>query len=475
MDMQKNKSALIIGAGPAGLTAGLELIRAGYQVTILEQDQEYVGGISRTVRYKDYRFDIGGHRFFSKNDDIVRWWYDIMGEDFLKRPRVSRWLYQKKFFNYPIELVEIVKKFGLGFALKIGTSLLYRKLFPIKPVENLEDWFINSFGDALAHPFFIEYNKKLWGIPCKDLSLDFASQRIKGVSVWNTIIDSFKKTFGIKTNVKSFIDEFNYPKHGPGELWEKVAGLIVDQGGSILMGRNVSKLFVEDNRITKIEAEHQEQTETYQADLILSTMPYNELAQKIFPALPDDALYATQQLKYRDFVTVALVIDKPFISKDTWVYTHDEGLKPIRFQNFRNWSPYMVPNDEQTVIGLEYTCDYQDEFWSMSDDDLLEQGIQDFLHLGFAQRNEISDGCVVKLRNVYPVYQTGYQDHVNCLRQYLDPITNLHPFGRGGIHRYNNTDHSMMTAILTVKNILANNKQFDVFMVNQDAAYHEEK
>jgi len=472
---ENKKNVIIIGAGPAGLTAGLELIRAGCQVIILEKDPQYVGGISRTVQYKDYRFDIGGHRFFSKNDEIVDWWYQVMGDDFLKRPRVSRWLYQGKFFNYPIQIGEIIQKFGFGFAFRIGISLIYRQLFPVKPVDNLEAWFINGFGDALAQPFFIQYNQKLWGIPCSQLSLDFASQRIKGVSVWNTLTDSVRKMFGKKTEVKSFIEEFNYPKQGPGELWERVAGIIKEQGGQILMGRDVSRLHLEGNRIVACEAEHEGKTEHYQADWFLSTMPYNELAKNIYPNLSESVLYAADQLKYRDFVTVALVIDKPFISKDTWVYTHDEGLKPIRFQNFRNWSPYMVPNEHQTVIGLEYTCTFGDDFWSMSDEDLLEQGIHDFLHLGFAQREDISDGSVVKLRNVYPVYQVGYQDHVQTIRQSIDPITNLLPFGRGGIHRYNNTDHSMMTAMLTVKNLVAGERLYDVFLVNQDAAYHEEE
>ena len=474
--MPENKqNVIIIGAGPAGLTAGLELIRAGCQVIILEKDPQYVGGISRTVQYKDYRFDIGGHRFFSKNDEIVDWWYQVMGDDFLKRPRVSRWLYQGKFFNYPIQIGEIIQKFGFGFAFRIGISLIYRQLFPVKPVDNLEAWFINGFGDALAQPFFIQYNQKLWGIPCSQLSLDFASQRIKGVSVWNTLTDSVRKMFGKKTEVKSFIEEFNYPKQGPGELWERVAGIIKEQGGQILMGRDVSRLHLEGKRIVACEAEHEGKTEHYQADWFLSTMPYNELAKNIYPNLSESVLNAADQLKYRDFVTVALVIDKPFISKDTWVYTHDEGLKPIRFQNFRNWSPYMVPNEHQTVIGLEYTCTFGDDFWSMSDEDLLEQGIHDFLHLGFAQREDISDGSVVKLRNVYPVYQVGYQDHVQTIRQSIDPITNLLPCGRGGIHRYNNTDHSMMTAMLTVKNLVAGERLYDVFLVNQDAAYHEEE
>lgn len=471
---EKNKKVAIFGAGPAGLTAGLELIQAGYDVTIFEKDPQYIGGISRTVRYKDYRFDIGGHRFFSKNEDIVRWWYEVMGDDFLTRPRVSRWLYKGKFFNYPIQIGEIIQKFGVGFAVKIGSSLVKRKIFPIRDVDNLESWFINQFGDALAKPFFIKYNEKLWGIPCNKLSLDFASQRIKGVSILNTILLSIKKLTGQKSDIKSFIDQFNYPKHGPGELWERVAERIIESGGQIFLDSEVTKVNVQDNKATTCEVLRNGVIEMYSADWFLSTLPFSELAAMISPALSDHALESANQLKHRDFVTVALVINKPFISKDTWVYTHDEGLKPIRFQNFRNWSPFMVPNEDQTVIGLEYTCNYQDELWNLSDNEMIEQGIKDFLHLGFAQRADIIDGSVIRLQNVYPIYQIGYEEHVKAIRKELDSMTNLFPFGRGGIHRYNNTDHSMMTALLTVKNVIAESRVYDVFQVNQDAAYHEE-
>lgn len=470
-----NRRVVIFGAGPAGLTAGYELIKVGYQVVILEKDPNYVGGISRTVKYKDYRFDIGGHRFFSKNEDVVRWWYDIMGEDFLTRNRISRWLYRGKFFNYPIQIGEVIQKFGLGFASKIGASLIWRKLFPINPVENLEDWFKNEFGNFLAKPFFIDYNEKLWGIPCKELSLDFANQRIKGVSVLNTLLQSFKSGLGIKNDVKSFIHEFNYPKHGPGELWERVAERIQVLGGQISMGSDVTKVNVRDNRVVSCTTSDGVSEMEIEGDYFLSSMPFNELAIKISPSLDDEALTAAKALKFRDFVTVAIVIDKPFVSEDTWVYTHDEGMRSIRFQNFKNWSPFMVPNDDETVIGLEYTCTLGDEFWRLSDDELADQGKVDFLRLGFAEESEIKETCVVRLQNVYPVYQLGYSEKVDTLRERLFQIENLYPFGRGGIHRYNNSDHSMMTAFLTVKNVMEHKRVYDVFNVNQDAVYHEEE
>ena len=472
--MNNKKSAVIFGAGPAGLTAGYELIKKGYQVTILEKDPQYVGGISRTVRYKDYRFDIGGHRFFSKNQDVVKWWYAIMGEDFLLRPRISRWYYRKKFFNYPINIFEIIYKFGLLFAIKISSSLLIRKIFPIKPEANLDIWFRNNFGDFLAKPFFIDYNNKLWGIPCEKLSTDFAKQRIKGVSIKNALSESIKRVIGIKGRVKSFIQEFNYPKYGPGELWERVSKYIVENGGQVLMGCEVKSISVLNNRVEKITVKEGKKEREIFGDLFLSTLPYKELALMIEPRLNAKAINAASGLKFRDFITVALVINRPFITKDTWVYTHDEGSRSIRFQNFRNWSPYMIPNDEVSVVGLEYTCTFKDEFWNLTNEELKNQGKNDFLKMGFASENEIIDAEVVKMRNVYPVYEIGYDEKVKIIRKELDNYSNLYAFGRGGIHRYNNSDHSMMTAFLTIKNIIAGNKIFDVFKVNADAEYHEE-
>ncbi len=464
---------LVLGAGPAGLTAALELICRDYDVTVLEQDPTYVGGISRTVRYKDYRFDIGGHRFFSKNQKVVDWWYQMMGQDFLTRPRLSRWLYRGKFFAYPIKIAEILHKFGLGFAVQTAAGLAWRKFAPVKPEDNLEAWFRNHFGDFLAQPFFIRYNEKLWGLPCKLLSTDFAGQRIKGVSIWNTITSALRS--GKKNQVKSFIDQFNYPRQGPGELWERAASKIQARGGQVLLDRKVVRLEHDGKKITQVIAQTSSGEESYAADWVLSTIPYRELAQQIYPSLEPQVLAAADWLKFRDFVTVALVIDTPYISEDTWVYTHDEGLRSIRFQNFRNWSPFMIPNEDQSVIGLEYTCTYGDEFWEMSDSELIEQGKADFLQLGFASEEEISDAAVVRMRNVYPVYQIGYEEKVQTLRNALERFNNLLPFGRGGIHRYNNSDHSMMTAFLTVENVLAGRRLYDVFKVNQDAEYHEEQ
>jgi len=397
-----------------------------------------------------------------------------MGNDFLKRPRISRWYYKKKFFNYPINIFEIVVKFGVVFALKIISSLTFRKLFPIKPEDNLDTWFRNNFGDFLAKPFFIDYNQKLWGIPCNNLSMDFATQRIKGVSIKNAVVESIKSLFHIKGKVKSFIQEFYYPKFGPGELWERVADDIKENGGELLMGHEVIKFLASKDNINSITVKVGEEEKMIKGDYFLSTIPYKELALNITPRLATEVIEAAATLKFRAFVTVALVVKKPFITKDTWVYTHDEDMKPIRFQNFRNWSPYMILDKELSVIGLEYICDFNDEFWNMADEELKVQGKNDFLKLGFACEEEIIDSAVVRLQDVYPVYEIGYNEKVNIIRNALEEYENLYAFGRGGIHRYNNSDHSMATAFLTVKNIEEGYKKHDVFKVNSDAEYHEE-
>lgn len=469
-----DKNVIIIGAGPAGLTAGYELIKKGYLVTILEQDPEYVGGISRTVRYKNYRFDIGGHRFFSKNEEVMKWWDDVMGENFLLRSRISRWYYRGKFFNYPINIFEILYKFGPYFAFRIFSDYLYRKIFPIKSKDNLEVWFKNNFGDYLAKPFFIDYNYKLWGIPCSELSKDFALQRIKGISLKEVIVSFCNKILKKKRDVKSFINEFHYPKYGPGELWERVEHLIIQKGGKVLKGHKVIKVNIKDKIVKSVDIDNKKSKFNMQGDIFLSTMPYNELVCSINPCVSKKIQDSAGKLKFRDFITIALVINNPDICPDNWVYTHDKGMRPIRFQNFKNWSPFMVPDKNLTVIGLEYVCNYNDSFWSKSDEELIQIGKEDFSKLKFASSKDIIDSTVVRMKNVYPIYDKDYKKNVDIIKEYLDHIHNLYPLGRGGIHKYNNSDHSMMTAFLTVKNIIEGNKKYDVFKVNIDAEYHEE-
>lgn len=471
------KTVLIIGAGPAGLTAGYELAKKGFKVTMLERDS-IVGGISRTIKYKGFRFDLGGHRFFTKNKEIEQWWQNILHEDFLTRPRLSRWYYRKKFFDYPIKPLELLGVFGIVDSMKIALSYAKAKIKPIIPEISVADWCINNFGHYLAKPFFIDYNLKLWGVHPRYLSKDFTSQRMKGISFMSALKDALKKSLGIKdNNIKSLIEQFKYPKYGPGMMWEQVAKLIEARNGKVLTEWKVVKIKHKNGKIVSVTAQKGKKNKEFKADYVLSTMPLKELIFALEPKPSQDVLDAAKFLSFRDFITVALMIDQPKTVPDTWVYTHDEGMKPIRVQIFKNWSPYMVPDASKSCIGFEYVCNEGDELWSMSREKLIEQAKQDLKRLGFASMKKVFDAEVVRLKEVYPVYLVGYEERVNKIKDYLQnnfKDNSLQPIGRGGLHRYNNSDHSMMTALLAVKNILGEGK-YDPWNVNTDAEYHEEK
>lgn len=476
--MHKKKVA-IIGAGPAGLTAAYELSKRGFKVDVFEEDPLFVGGISRTVEHKGFRFDIGGHRFFSKNKDIEQWWEDILGDDFLSRPRLSRWYYRKKFFNYPIKPIQLLKVFGILDSIKIAASYIKAKLRPVTPEKTLADWCVNNFGAYLAKPFFIDYNIKLWGVHPRNLSKDFASQRVKGLSFTSALREAMKKSLGIKKGevVKSLIDSFKYPSLGPGMMWERVRFLTEKNKGEFFLGHKVIKINHKDGKILYLETlDLLGRKKKFYADYVLSSMPLKDLVLALSPSPPQKIICAAQSLKFRDFVTVALMTNQENMPPDTWIYTHDEGMKPIRIQLFKNWSPHMVPDKKKSCIGVEYVCNEGDKLWRLSDDDLVKQAKTDISKLGFVDSQKIFDAKVVRLKNVYPVYLLDYQKNVSEIREYLESTFekySLQPIGRGGLHRYNNTDHSMMTAFLAMKN-LAGEGDYSQWEVNADAGYHEE-
>jgi len=476
--MDKKKKVVIIGAGPAGLTAGYELINKGFNVTIIEEDPKYVGGISRTVEYKGYRFDIGGHRFFTKNKEIEEWWNNILREDFLTRPRLSRWYYLGKFFDYPIKPLQLVKVFGLIESTKIVLSYAKSKIFPITPEKSLADWSINNFGYYLAKPFFIDYNLKLWGTHPDKISTDFASQRVKDISFISAIRNSVIKTLRINQTrvVKSMIEEFKYPKYGPGQLWEKVSQKIKDKRGKIIMGSKVIRINHKNWEVSSVIIKTAKGDKEVQTDYLLSTMPLTELILSLNPLPQKEVTDSAKFLKFRDFITVALVIDQKDMPPDNWIYTHDEGMKPIRIQIFKNWSPYLVKDPSKSCIGFEYVCKEGDNLWSMTKEELISQAKKDLDRLKFASSKKVIDAEIVRMKNVYPIYNLGYKERVNKIRNYLNKFKNysLQPIGRGGLHRYNNSDHSMMTALLAVKNILGEKKS-NQWEVNSDAEYQEEK
>lgn len=475
----KNKKVVIMGAGPAGLTAAYELAKNGIKPIIIEKDS-LIGGIARTVKYKNYRFDIGGHRFFTKSEEIKNIWNNVLKKDFLIMPRLSRWYFQKKFFEYPIKPLQVVRLFGLE-SIKFVLSYLKYRIFPVKPEISAADWYTNQFGKALADPFFIRYNEKLWGIPCSELSMDFGRQRVRGVSFLGTVTNHLRKTLGIGgKEIASFIDQFYYPKYGPGMMWEEFKRIIEKKGGKFIMESEISEINHRKGKITSVTIKDKKgEKKKILGECFLSSIPLKEIILRLKPTAPKEIIKSANSLKFRAFVTVAVILDKTNVFPDTWIYTHDPGMKCIRIQNFNNWSPHLVGEKGKTCLGFEYTCNFNDNFWNKTEKELVETAIRDLTRTGFAKKEDVIDARVVKLKDVYPVYDLEYKKHVKIIKDYLESTFskisfNIQPIGRGGMHKYNNMDHSMMTALLAAGNILGKGK-FDPWQVNVDAEYHEEK
>ncbi|MEP3051984.1 MAG: NAD(P)/FAD-dependent oxidoreductase [Erythrobacter sp.] len=469
----------IIGAGPAGLTAGYLLTKQGKSVAIIEKDETYVGGISRTVEHEGYRFDIGGHRFFSKSQQVVDLWNEILPDDFIQRPRMSRIFYEGKFYSYPLRAFEALGNLGILRSTACMVSYLRYKLFPIKEVKSFEDWTTNQFGKKLYSIFFKTYTEKVWGMPCDEMSADWAAQRIKGLSLWNAVIDGLKRSMGLnkKPNdgqeVKTLLETFRYPRLGPGMMWDAARDKIIATGkGQVLMGHALDQLASDGNGGWSMTADGPDGKVQIRAKDAISSAPMRELSKRVHP-LPQSSLQAND-LKYRDFLTVALMVKSEDLFPDNWIYIHDDRVQVGRVQNFRSWSPEMVPDEDMACVGLEYFCFEGDGLWSASDDDLVEQAKREMEILGLCDPKQVVGGAVVRQEKAYPVYDDEYEANVDTMRIELEEkYPSLHLVGRNGMHRYNNQDHAMMTAMLTVENILAGERVYDTWCVNEDAEYHE--
>ena len=493
-----NKTACIIGAGPAGLTAAMELLTAtDIKPVILEMTGD-IGGISKTVNYKGNRIDIGGHRFFSKSDRVMQFWQDVMPQEnsnqksgsadtlMIVRNRLSRILFMRNFFNYPLSLnIDTLRKLGVIKTVKIGFSYLKSRITPINPEVTLEDFFINRFGRELYSTFFRDYTEKVWGVACKDISKEWGNQRVKGLSIRKVISHAITKHFVKQTlsqkNVEtSLIDRFLYPKYGPGHLWEQVAKRITERGGEIKLYHQVIGLEMEGQDIRAVRALNTQtgQITVFPKDAVLSSMPVRDLISALGEKVPSEIKEVARGLLYRDFITVGVLVpvEKCIHLPDNWIYVQEKDVKVGRIQVFNNWSPYMVHNPAYLWLGLEYFSTEGDDLWTRSDHELKKLAADELIKIGFITDNAaIVDGTVIRMCKAYPAY-FGSFGNFQVIRDFVDKINNLYLIGRNGMHRYNNMDHSMLTAIAAVKNLTQGlSDKGNIWAVNTEEEYHEEK
>ena len=540
-DTQKNqKTAIIIGAGPAGLTAAYELLDKTDIKPIIYEKSDYIGGISKTINYKGNRIDIGGHRFFSKSERVMNWWMNILplqgaparddiavgreipiskesikhdlgtvktkkipapdpekvNEVMLNRSRLSRIFFLRKFFNYPISLnYNTFSNLGIKRTVKIGLSYIKTSFSQIKPEKSLEDFFINRFGVELYHTFFKDYTEKVWGVECSQITAEWGSQRIKGLSITDVILHAIKKRFKGDNSISqknvetSLISKFMYPKHGPGQLWEEVARIIIENGGEIHHGNNVIGIESQNNILNsiKVQDESTGELKKIEGDYFLSTMPVKDLINSFEEKLSDDVYEVAEGLMYRDFITVGLLLNKLKIKNETkqdtvndlipdnWIYIQERDVKIGRLQIFNNWSPYLVKDDTKVWIGLEYFCNEGDNLWNMSDEKFTDFAIKELEKIDIINANEILDSVVIKVQKTYPAY-FGTYNKFDTIKNFTDSFENLFLIGRNGMHRYNNMDHSMLTAMTAVENIKNSVKtKENIWNINAEEEYHEEK
>lgn len=455
--------AVIIGAGPAGLTAAYQLARRGMHSIVLESLSQ-VGGLSRTERHNGYHFDIGGHRFFTKVDAVQTMWEEVLGDDFLDRRRLSRLYLDGQYYQYPIEPLEVLLKLGFVESVRSGISYAKGKLCPIRPVHSVEDWLINNFGERLYQRFFKTYTEKVWGIPCSKISAEWAAQRIRGLSLWTVV----KTALGVegKARAKSLVQSFQYPRLGPGMMWEKTAEFASAGGCEVRLNTNVEEIHWEPGGVTSVTAGGRK----VRGREYLSSMPIRELISALRPRVPalDQVLDSFQ---YRDFLTVALMVRGTDLFPDNWIYIHDQDVKVGRIQNFNNWSPEMSPDPGVTCIGFEYFCNVGDDLWTMTDEELAALARREMAALGLADPSCVEDTAVIRAPKAYPVYNGDHDNGLGVMREFLKQVPNLQLIGRNGMHRYNNQDHSMVTAMLAVENMFG--AAHDLWTVNVDEEYQE--
>jgi len=469
--LQPGDRVLVIGGGPAGLTAAYMLQQQGARVTVFE-GTEMLGGISQTAQYKGYRFDIGGHRFFTKVEPVERLWHEILGDEFISVPRMSRIHYRGKYFDYPLKAWNALSGLGLWQSVMVMASYAKAKIRPNPIEENFEQWVSNRFGKRLFNIFFKTYTEKVWGIPCTEIRAEWAAQRIQNLSLAKAVLNaaSIQRR---STKIKSLINEFQYPRLGPGQMWEMCAERIVKLGGGVKMQHKVSAIETRGSKAVAVRCQTPQGEKRFEGEHVISTMPVRSIVRALDPAVPTPVREAAEGLKYRDFLVVALILKQENLFPDNWIYIHTPGVKVGRIQNFNNWSKAMVPEAGRTCLGLEYFCFEGDGLWTSSDADLVALATKEIGILGLADPKLVVDGTVVRMPKAYPIYDSVYRQHLDVARAHLDTLTNVHPVGRNGMHKYNNQDHSMLTAMMSVWNMQG--ASHDVWEVNTDYEYHEEQ
>src|SRR4051812_3623752 len=460
------EDVLVLGAGPAGLTAALHLVRRGRRVTVLERE-DLVGGLARTEERDGFRFDLGGHRFFTKHPEVQALWEAILGDELILRPRLSRIRYGGRVFTYPLDAIDVVRNLGpVELSRALGSYLRARA--SAGETETFEEWVTQRFGRRLYEMFFATYTEKVWGVPGSELRAEWAAQRIRGLSFGKAMRAAFR---GVDDDaagsLRSLVGEFHYPRLGPGQMWEAMRERVESLGGRVLTGAPVSEIGIEDRGIVSVSTP----TETFATTEVISSLSLATVAQLVQPGVPAAVSSAAAGLRYRDFLTVALILDGPDPFPDTWIYVHEPGVRVARIQNFRAWSPAMVPDKTASCIGLEYFCFEGDDLWRTDDSTLVELAARELDTLGLG--GGVRAGHVVRVPHAYPIYDATYASRVAVLRDWVDRVDGLQQIGRNGLHRYNNLDHSMLTAARAVEN-LCDDARHDVWAVNADSWYHEE-
>jgi len=473
-DSKSRARVVIVGAGPAGLSCAYELVKHGRPALVLEQDPRSVGGLARTIEYKGFRFDIGGHRFFSKNPEIEALWTELMGERMRVRARLSRIYYRGRFYKYPLEPLDALRKLGAREAVRCLLSYLQAQRHSREPASSFEDWVVHAFGRRLYEIFFRSYTEKVWGVDCSEISAEWAAQRIKGLSIASLIRTFLPGRLRNGPVIKTLVDTFRYPPHGPGEVWTTVADLIEKKGGMVRTGERLVSVKHAAGRVTRVTTQNGDAINTHEGEHFISTMPLAELVAALEPPAPVEVIASARALRYRDFITVALIITQAKVFPDNWIYIHDSRVQVARIQNFKNWSSEMVPDQRYTMLGLEYFCFEGDALWSASDEELIAIAKKELATLELANSDDVVDGVAVRQSKAYPMYDHSYSINVARVRDYLErEACNLQIAGRNGMHKYDNQDHAMLTGLMAARNIMGGS--FDLWRVNSDAEYLEEE